>query len=498
MANSKELLIEAKGITKIFGGNKVLDNVSIELCKGQIHGLCGENGAGKSTLIKILSGSYTPDEGSVLINGQHYKHFTPLIARQNGIEVIHQEIILVPQLSIAENIYTDARYTTCGFFSYQKTCAAVQKLMDGLAIKLDPKERVENLTTAEQQLVKILKALAPNPKVLIMDEPTAMFNMKDTEMVLDLVKRISQKGMGIIYISHHLKEIKQIADVVSVLRDGKLVARYDNSKKDLDLEKLTCDMVGRPVDLFYKREESNPGATIFEVKNLKLKQDSPAVDFELRRGEILGITGMVGAGRSEIIRAIYGLDKKYSGEFYLNGRQIQINVPKDSIKNSIGFISEDRQKSGLVLPLSVLTNITFLRLPLKKGMIDLKEEKTIALEYVEKLNVKTSSIHKVTSMLSGGNQQKVILAKWLHKGFDIMFLDEPTKGIDVNAKFEIYKLLHDLTNQGKSFIVVSSDMPEVVSLCDRVLVVRDGQIRGEFESKDITEENIIKSSLEVS
>lgn len=498
MTNSKELLIEAKGITKIFGGNKVLDDVSIELCKGQIHGLCGENGAGKSTLIKILSGSYIPDEGSVLINGQHYRHFMPLIARQNGIEVIHQEIILVPQLSVAENIYTDARYTTCGFFSYKKTCAAVQKLMDELAIKLDPKERVENLTTAEQQLVKILKALAPNPKVLIMDEPTAMFNMKDTEMVLDLVKRISQKGMGIIYISHHLKEIKQIADMVSVLRDGKLVARYDNNKKDLDLEKLTCDMVGRPVDLFYKREESNPGATLFEVKNLKLKQDSPAIDFELRRGEILGITGMVGAGRSEIIRAIYGLDKKYSGEFYLNGQQLRINVPIDSIKNSIGFVSEDRQKSGLVLPLSVLTNITFLRLPLKKGMIDLKKEKTITLEYVEKLNVKTSSIHKVASMLSGGNQQKVILAKWLHKGFDIMFLDEPTKGIDVNAKFEIYKLLHDLTKQGKSFIVVSSDMPEVVSLCDRVLVVRDGQIRGEFESKDITEENIIKSSLEVS
>lgn len=498
MESSRELLIEAKGITKIFGGNKVLDGVSIALYQGQIHGLCGENGAGKSTLIKILSGSYIPEEGSVIIGGHHYKHYSPLIARQNGIEVIHQEIILVPQLSIAENVITDARYTTWGFFSFRKTCNAVRELMDELAITLDPKEKVENLTAAEQQLVKILKALAPNPKVLIMDEPTAMFNMNDTEMVLGLVKRISQKGMGIIYISHHLKEIKQVADVVSVLRDGKLVSCYDNSKKDVDLGKLTCDMVGRPVDLFYKREQSNPGETVFEVKNLRLKQDSPSISFKLRCGEILGITGMVGAGRSEIIRAIYGLDKKYAGEFYLHGKQLQINVPIDSIKNSIGFISEDRQKSGLILPLSVLANITFLRLPKKSGLIDLNEEKNVACEYVEKLNIKTSSIHKVTGMLSGGNQQKVILAKWLHKGFDIMFLDEPTKGIDVNAKFEIYKLLHDLTSQGKSFVVVSSDMPEVVSLCDRVLVVRDGQIRGEFENGDITEENIIKHSLEVS
>lgn len=494
--NSNHVIIKANHISKVFSGVKVLDDVSFELEKGQIHCLCGENGAGKSTLIKILSGAYVPDEGEIVIDGVTYRdNLTPLLSKKKGIEVIHQEIILVKQLSIAENIFTDARFKKMGFYSFKKTCEEAKKLMDDIGIQFDPREKVENLSAAEKQFVKILKALAPNPKVLIMDEPTAMFNMKDTDLVLKLVKDISKKGIGIIYISHHLKEIKRIADKVTVLRDGRTVSTYDNM--DIDLECLACDMVGRPVEMYYKRETSTPGDVVYEVRGLKLTEDSPKIDISLRKGEILGITGMVGSGRSEIIRAIYGLDKRFAGDIYMDGKQIEVKNPEDSIRHAIGFVSEDRQGSGLVLPLSIKSNISFLRLPRKSIFIDLKKENDIADTYISKLKIKATGPEQVTSRLSGGNQQKVIIAKWLHKKFDILILDEPTKGIDVNAKFELYRLLHDLTKQGKSLLIVSSDMPEIVSLCNRVIIIKDGSIKGELENEDITEEKIIKLAVEV-
>ncbi|MEX1029232.1 MAG: sugar ABC transporter ATP-binding protein [Paenibacillaceae bacterium] len=493
-----EVVVEAAHITKVFGVNKVLDDVSISLKRGEIHCLCGENGAGKSTLIKILSGAYQPDGGEIYIDGIMCDTLTPLLVKQKGIEVIHQEIILVNELSVAENIFPDFKFRKYGFYSFEKTCEAARELMDQLGINLNPKQLVEKLSAADQQFVKILKAMAPSPKVLILDEPTAMFNMNDTQMVLNLVKNISQKGIAIIYISHHLLEVQSIADTVSVLRDGKLVSRYDNSKKDIDLDKLTTDMVGRPVNMFYKRESSHAGKELLKISGLKLTENSPTLNFSLNKGEILGITGMVGSGRSEIIRAIYGLDKRNAGDIQLDGQSIRINSPADAIKLGMGFISEDRQKSGLVLSMSILMNTTFVRLPKRGSLINLQKEVEIARDYVDKLDIKTDGIDKITGMLSGGNQQKVIIAKWLHKGFDILFLDEPTKGIDVNAKFEIYKLLHKLVTEGKSLIIVSSDMPEVVSLCDRVLIVCDGDIKGELWGQDITEDNIIKISLEVS
>lgn len=490
-------LVEARGVSKIFGDTRVLDNISLTLRPGEIHSLCGENGAGKSTLIKILSGAYQPDEGVVAIDGKEYPHLTPFIAKEKGIEVIHQEIILVPQLSVAENIYPTAPHKKAGFFSMKETCREAEKIMQRLGIRLDPYKAVENLSAAEQQFVKIMKALAPDPRVLIMDEPTAMFNMKDTDIVLDLVKSISQSGIGIIYISHHLKEVVRIADKVSVLRDGKLVSTYDAKKEPIDLDRVTCDMVGRSVETFFKREKSNVGEVIFEVKGLKLEETDEPIDLTLHKGEIIGLTGMVGSGRTEIIRAIYGLDSRFAGEIVKDGKTLSVRTPRDSIENGIGYISEDRQKSGLVLSLSVLQNLTFLKLPLKMGLISNQREMDISEDFIRKLDIKTESMFKETGMLSGGNQQKVIIGKWLHKGFDILILDEPTKGIDVNAKFEIYKLLHELTRQNKALLIVSSDMPEVVSLCDRVLVVREGRVTGEFTGRDITEENLIKAALEV-
>ena len=498
MADALPYLIEAENITKIFGVTKVLDGVSFTLKAGQIHCLCGENGAGKSTLIKILSGAYTPDGGVVLIEGTPYPHLNPLIAKEKGIEVIHQENILVQELTVAENIYTDIRHKTAGFFSMSKTLAAARQLMEETGISLDPAAKVSSLSAAEQQFVKILKALAPDPKVLIMDEPTAMFNMNDTELVLGLVRRLSEAGKGIIYISHHLEELKSIGHTVTVLRDGLLISTYETDTEPIDLDRVTTDMIGRPVELFYARDEKpDIGDVMFEVRDLRLSEEDEPMTISLRKGEILGITGMVGSGRSEIIRAIFGLDKRYSGEIWKDGRKIEASTPEDSIKNGIGFISEDRQKSGLVLPLSVLVNTTFLSLPLKNGIIDGRAEMDIAEKMIGKLDVKTDSMFKAAGMLSGGNQQKVIIAKWLHKGFDIIIMDEPTKGIDVNAKAEIYKLLLNLTAQGKGLIMVSSDTPEVISMCDRVLVVKKGKITGEFAGTDITEENVIKAALEV-
>jgi len=498
MADSLHYLIEAKNITKIFGTTKVLDDVSFTLKPGQIHCLCGENGAGKSTLIKILSGAYSPEGGVVYIEGTPYPHLNPLIAKEMGIEVIHQENILVQELTVAENIYTDIRHKTAGFFSMRKTLDAARQLMDETGISLDPAAKISSLSAAEQQFVKILRALAPDPKVLIMDEPTAMFNINDTELVLDLVRSVSAAGKGIIYISHHLEELKNIADTVTVLRDGHLISTYETETDGIDLNRITTDMIGRPVELFYARDEKTDiGDVFFDVKDLRLKEEDEPISISLRKGEILGITGMVGSGRSEIIRAIFGLDRKFSGEISKDGQKIDIFTPEDSIKNGIGFISEDRQKSGLVLPLSILMNTSFLKLPLKNGLIESKAEMDIAEEMIDKLDIKTDSMFKAAGMLSGGNQQKVIIAKWLHKGFDIMILDEPTKGIDVNAKSEIYKLLQNLTAQGKALIMVSSDTPEVISLCDRVLVVKKGKIVGEFAGTDITEENVIKAALEV-
>lgn len=493
---TNSLLIQANNIGKEFSGVKVLDDVSFSLEKGQIHCLCGENGAGKSTLIKILSGAYIPDSGSMVIDGREFTdNLTPFLAKGLGIEVIHQEIILVKQLTVAENIFTDVRFRTYGFYSSKKTCEEAQKLIDSLGISLDPTEKVENLSAAEQQFVKILKALAPNPKILIMDEPTAMFNMKDTDMVLQLVRDIRNKGIGIIYISHHLKELKEVADKVTVLRDGKTVATYDSG--NIDLDRLATDMVGRPVEMFYKREVVTPGDVVYEVRGLKLNAESPEINFSLRHGEILGITGMVGSGRSEIIRAVYGLDPRLEGDIYIKGEKVNVRKPEDSIRHGVGFISEDRQVSGLVLPLDIIKNTTFLRLPKRGIAIDLKRERTITEDYIKLLDIKARGPDQITRRLSGGNQQKVIIAKWLHRQFDILLLDEPTKGIDVNAKFEIYKLLHDLTKEGKSLLIVSSDMPEIVSMCNRVLIIREGNVRGEIRDQDITEENIIKMSVEV-
>lgn len=493
-----ERLLYTKNIAKTFPGVKALSDISFDLYQGEVHCIVGENGAGKSTFIKILSGALKPDSGEIYIDDRRFSFLDPYLAQSLGVQVIYQENILVPQMSVAENVFVGREKTgRFGIIDYKGMQQYTKEIIDFLGIDLDATSTVENLGVADQQFVKLIKAMAMDPKILIMDEPTTMFNTKDTETILKLVKDISQKGIGVIYISHRLKEITRIADRITVLRDGKTVSCYENGD-GVDLNMITRDMVGRSVDVFYRKEKSDIGEEVLRVEGLKLNEDSRPIDFSLKRGEILGIAGMVGAGRTEIVRAIFGADNIFSGSIFYKGKKIQIKNPKQAIETGIGFITEDRQKTGLALGLSVVKNMTIAGLDkFSGGLINLKQETENAQKYVDMLDIKTPSLEQEVRFLSGGNQQKVVLARWLFKDVDVFIFDEPTRGIDVNSKSEIYKLMSELTKEGKSIIMVSSDMPELIAMSDRVIVVNNGEISDAVAGDDITEENILCSAIGV-
>ncbi|MBI9108498.1 MAG: sugar ABC transporter ATP-binding protein [Spirochaetales bacterium] len=495
---NSEPIVSMTDIRKEFPGVKALSGITFNLYKGEIHCLVGENGAGKSTLMKILSGAYRPDGGEIFISGTSYKELTPHLSQKHGIGVIYQENHLIPTMTVAENVFVGIEKTgRFGFFDFKATIEAVKKEMKSLGIDIDPLCMVEKLSVSEQQFVKILKALVLNPQILIMDEPTSMFNVKDVDKVLDLTKRITAKGISIIYISHFLKEIVQIADRITVIRDGSVVNTYGNNDRNIDLDIVTMDMVGRPVDMFYKKDVSEIGDIILRVEELKLTKDAIPVSFELRSGEILGFAGMVGSGRTEIVRAITGADQYYSGRIIYKDKELSPGTPKDSIKAGIAHITEDRQKLGLMLFNSILENITLVGLSEKiKGFfVNVKKHPPLIAGVIDSLNIKTPSVFQEAGYLSGGNQQKVVLGKWLFAGADTYVFDEPTRGIDVNAKAEFYKIMSDLTKEGKSIIMISSDMPELISMSDRILVVQNGRINKEIKKEYITEENIIRSAL---
>jgi ribose transport system ATP-binding protein len=492
--------ITLQNITKDFTGIRALADINFDVYPGEIHGICGENGAGKSTLMKIISGAYKPDKGTIICGDRNYGYLTPQISQELGITIIYQENLLVPTMNIVENIFVGHEKTKhFGFIDSKSMLKKTEEEMEYLKIHLDPYRKIENLSVAEQQFVKILKALVMEPKLLIMDEPTSMFNIEDAKRVLKLVKRIADKGISIIYISHFLKEVVEIADRITVLRDGSVVNTYKNDDKAMDLNIITRDMVGRPVDMFYTKESHNIEEPIFEVQNLKLKKDSPEVNFTLRKGEILGISGMVGSGRTEIVRAISGADPYYSGKIIYKGQELKIDHPRDSIKSGIAHITEDRQNLGLMLSHSIVENMTVVGMDEKiKGFfVNVKKHPALVQDIANRLAIKTPSLFKEVKFLSGGNQQKVVLGKWLFASAEIFIFDEPTRGIDVNSKTEFYKLMSSLTKQGKSIIMISSDMPELISMSDRVLVVRKHRITDELNKEEITEEAIIKSALEV-
>ena len=494
-------IIEMRDIVKDFTGVRALDGVSFNVCPGEVHGVVGENGAGKSTLMKILSGAYIPTSGSIVVKENTYRTLNPSISRDLGINIVYQENDLAPAMNVIENVHIGEEKTSVpGIINFKAQRKAVADQMRDLGINLDVDRKIEDLSVADQQFVKILKALIVEPRILIMDEPTSMFNVDDAQKVLNLVRRISSRGIGIIYISHFLSEVVQIADRITVIRDGSVVRTYDNPGRDTSLDSITRDMVGRPVELFYQKETNPIGDVVLEVQGLKLKKNSPPVGFSLRRGEILGFAGMVGSGRTELMRAIAGADPRDGGQILINGKKANIKNPADSIREGIAFITEDRQRLGLMLHASIIENTTLVGLASKiKGFfINPRQHGGLIQHLVDSLRIKTPSLHQEVVYLSGGNQQKVVLAKWLYAEQELYILDEPTRGIDANAKTEFYKLMSALTRDGKAILLVSSELPELISMSDRVLVVRSGAITGELTGEDINEHEIIKRALGVS
>lgn len=498
--NDQRPLISVRDIIKEFPGVRALDSISFNLFPGEIHCLVGENGAGKSTLMKVLSGAYTPNGGSISLHDRDYDTLTPHLAKQLGIAIVYQENDLVPTMNVVENIFVgNEKSTKWGTVDYPSMREETRRQMEELGIDICLETRIEDLSVSDQQFVKILKALSFNPGILIMDEPTSMFNTEDAAKVLELARRIAEQGIGIIYISHFLNEVVSIADRITVIRDGREVNTYPNPDRNMDLGILTNDMVGRPVEMFYEKEKNPIGEPLLEVRGLQLDADSPRISFGVREGEILGFAGMVGSGRTEILRALTGADPRHAGIILMKGKELRIKSPADSIREGFAFITEDRQKLGLMLQKSVLENALIIAIMSRiKGFFyrqDRHQDKVKRL--IRDLKIKTPSVKTEAINLSGGNQQKVVLAKWLMVDQEVYIFDEPTRGIDVNAKAEFYKQMSRLTSRGKGVIMISSDMPELISMSDRVLVIRDGAVACELSGEKINEKEIIKQALGV-
>jgi len=491
-------ILQARNITKEFPGVKALTDFGFDLYKGEVHALIGENGAGKSTFIKILSGAFAPNKGEIIIDDEKYHAFTPHTARRLGIQTVYQEDILVPSITAAENIFLGMEETSGKkfFIDYKQMFKRAEALAKNIGINIRIDEIYERLSPPDQQFVKILKALAQRPKILILDEPTQAFNKDDIGLVIEMVKRISKEGVGVIYIAHDLEEIVEVADRITVLRDGMNIKTHDRKFESFKTDVLANEMIGRPVDLFYKKKENPVGDYVFEVRNFKLKPNHSPINFKVREGEILGVAGLKGAGRSEIAKALFGALKKHEGMIFYKGKNITPSNPIDGVRSGMALLTENKQIDGLFMGMPVCQNITIVGLDsIGKLFINLNKEKKQSAEYVKRLNIKTPSLDKEVKFLSGGNQQKVVIAKWLFKGVNILIVDEPTHGIDVNAKTEVYELFTELAANGKSIIMISSEMPELISLSDRVIVINDFEITKELAKDEISEANILSGFI---
>lgn len=486
----EDTILEVRGICKRFGGVKALNDINLQIRRGEVHALVGENGAGKSTLIKILTGATIPSSGTIIFEGHEYTEFTPVKSSELGITAIYQEFNLIPFLSVVENIYFGCEKLKNGLLDKQTMQEECQRLFQEIGIDINPREKVKNLGIAQQQLVEIAKAISKNAKFIIMDEPTAPLTDRETETLHKLVRQFKEKGITIIYISHRMEEIFDICDRVSVLRDGHWISTGNVS--DTNRKKLIADMVGRNLGESYPRSTEKHTETILELKGLtnsRLKN----VSFSLRRGEILGLGGLVGAGRTEVVRAIFGADSISDGEIIKDGKKIVIKSPQDALKYNIALLPEDRKTQGVIMNLSIRNNISLCILDRlsKFSIIHAGKEKALCEGLVADLKIKISSLRQAVQNLSGGNQQKVVLAKCLATECDVLMIDEPTRGIDVGAKQEIYKIMRELADSGKSIIMVSSEMPELIGMSDRIIVMREGKIAGELYPEEYSQETIL-------
>jgi len=482
MAQSKtnNIVLQAKSISKTFGGIKALDSVKLEIFKGQVNAIVGENGAGKSTLMKVLTGIYQEYDGQIILDGQKVTFANPKEAQNNGIAIIHQELNLIPYLSVAENVFLGREFINrFGLINYKRMYGEAKKLLERLDLHVNPWIQVSTLRIGQQQIVEIAHALSLDARIVIMDEPTSAISEHEIKVLFEVIRSLKAQGVAIVYITHKLDELYQIADSVTVLRDGKLVG--SSPIEDVTHDDIVRMMVGRDIQDFFVKADVTKSKEVFSVRDMCLahprRQNEYVVDhvsFTVKAGEVLGLFGLMGAGRTELLETIFGLHPEISsGRIFLNGHEIKINSPIEAINLGIGFITEDRKLEGLVLQMSVAKSISLASLKQTErfGFLSAKLETRLAKDYVERLKIKTPSVQQVVENLSGGNQQKVVIAKWLATNPQILLLDEPTRGIDVNAKNEIYRLISELAQKGLAIVMVSSELPEIMSIADRIIVI---------------------------
>jgi ribose transport system ATP-binding protein len=485
-------IVRMVDISKSFPGVKALDGVHLSVHAGEVHALVGENGAGKSTLIKILMGAYTPDAGEIYIDGNLVDIKSPQHAKQLGLGAVYQDVTLARHLSVGENFFLGKLPRKAGLVDWNSVHAQTQRICEGLGIRVNPRMLIKDLTVAQQEMITIAKVVHGNARVIVFDEPTALLANEETQELFDLIARLKAAGVGIIYISHRLEEIFQICDTVTVLKDGKFVKSMPVAESNQN--ELITLMVGRKMEDMYDISRVEPGETVLSVRGLTRQGVFADINFDLRRGEILGFFGLVGSGRTEVMRCLFGADKYDSGEITLNNSHFTPRSPATAIKHGIGLLPEDRKQQGLALQLSVASNINMGGYaPISSaGFIRLGQERAVADQFVGKLTIRTPSIAQKVGNLSGGNQQKVVVGRWLNRGSKVFIFDEPTVGVDVGAKAEIYRLLEELIKQGDSIIIVSSYLPEVMGLSDRIVVLREGRQMGTVERKDFNDELLLQ------
>ncbi len=504
-----DFILEMKDITKVFGSTKALDNVNLQVKRNTIHAICGENGAGKSTLMNVLSGLYPTGDytGSLIYDARQVNYKGIKDSEKDGISIIHQELSLIPDLNIMDNIFLGNEINKNGIINWQEQYKIAEKYLTLVGLDDDPRAEISSLSVAKMQLVELAKAISKDVKLLILDEPTASLNVNDSEKLLQLIKSLNEEGITSIIISHKLEEITEIADYITIIRDGHTIETLDNTNRDVDDNRIIQGMIGRKMTNRFPPKENKIGQISYEIKNWTYK--NPIIDNKLllddininiRQGEVVGISGLMGSGRTELALSLYGYPpgEKVSGSIYKNGKELKINSVKEAIDNGIIYLTEDRKTKGLYLDRSIKENITMASLDKvsKNSVINKEKENADTKKYSDVVKVKSSGIGQHTRYLSGGNQQKVLLARLLYRDSDLLILDEPTKGVDVGAKYEIYELINQATSLGKSVLVISSDMPEIIGISDRIYVINDGRIVGELSKDEANQEVIMKTILE--
>ena len=487
--------LEMKGITKQFPGVLALNKVDLSVYPGRVLALVGENGAGKSTLMKVLSGVHKRDAGEILLEGKSVEIANPLASRQLGISIIYQELSVLNNMDIAENIFVGRERKKNGFVDKKAQHAEAKALLARVGLTIDTHTKTSRLSTAQKQMVEVAKALSFNSRLIIMDEPTSSLTEAETAKLMDIIRKLRDEGVAIVFISHRMNEIFEISDEIAVMRDGEMVQHMITS--EVNEQQVIAAMVGRDVHDLFVKEEAPIGDVALEVKNLSTKSFLKDVSFNVRAGEIVGFAGLVGAGRSEVMRAVFGIDPRESGEIFVHGQKVDIRSTVDALKAGLGFVPEDRKEQGLILKQTIRVNTSLAALSsvAKNWFIDKKRETALTDEFVSKLRVKTPSNEQKIMNLSGGNQQKVVIAKWMATHPKVLILDEPTRGIDVGAKKEIHALMSELAKQGVAIIMISSELPEVLGMSDRIYVMHDGRIKGEIDRANASQESIMKLAI---